>query len=155
MATFSAPWFAAGLRPDPDTAPVDSRPLINTTVLTGVVALFHVLWGLSMVAFGIALALCLHVTAITLGLSQLFLSAPTLYHAVRWAGIAYLAWLAWKALRSADEAAVDLCAGAEAPAILAHRAGSSRARMSAKARRAGLSTTSTCSGSCARTASRR
>lgn len=51
-------------------------------------------------ASGIAIALTVHVTAITLGLSQLFLSAPALYAAVRWAGIAYLLWLAWRAFRS-------------------------------------------------------
>jgi len=66
-------------------------------------------------ATGIALALSVHVTAITLGLSQLFLSAPALYQAVRWAGIAYLAWLAWKAFRSADDAAIDLHADAAKP----------------------------------------
>ena len=55
-------------------------------------------------ASGIALALCIHVTAVTLGLAQLFLNAPALYQAIRWAGIAYLVWLAWRAFRSANEA---------------------------------------------------
>ncbi|MBT3559304.1 MAG: LysE family translocator [Rhodospirillales bacterium] len=60
-------------------------------------------------ASGIAIALCVHVTAITLGLSQLFLSAPDLYAAVRWAGIAYLLWLAWKAFRASPD--TELSAG--------------------------------------------
>jgi len=55
-------------------------------------------------ASGIALALIVHVTAITFGLSQLFLSAPDLYTAIRWAGIVYLVWLAWRAFRSSSNA---------------------------------------------------
>ncbi len=54
-------------------------------------------------ASGIALALIVHVTAITLGLSQLFLSAPELYAAVRWAGIGYLLWLAWRAFSASPD----------------------------------------------------
>lgn len=80
-------------------------------------------------AAGIALALCIHVTAITLGLSQLFLSAPALYQAVRWAGIAYLGWLAWKAFRSADQATIDLHADAASP----HRVPGRAARIVARA----------------------
>jgi threonine/homoserine/homoserine lactone efflux protein len=34
------------------------------------------------------------------GLSQLFILVPTAYDILRWAGAAYLAWLAWKTLRS-------------------------------------------------------
>ena len=58
-------------------------------------------------ASGIAIALTVHVTAITLGLSQLFLSAPELYAGVRWAGIAYLLWLVWRAFTSSSDAAVE------------------------------------------------
>ncbi len=54
-------------------------------------------------AGGVALALVIHVSAITLGLSQLFIAAPDLYAAVRWAGIGYLVWLAWRAFRAAPE----------------------------------------------------
>ncbi len=55
-------------------------------------------------AAGIALALVIHVTAITLGLSQLFLAAPNLYLGVKYAGIAYLLYLAWKAFTTEDDA---------------------------------------------------
>ena len=58
-------------------------------------------------ASGIALALVIHVTAITLGLSQLFVAAPNLYLAVKYAGIAYLLYLAWKAFAT-DEQAISL-----------------------------------------------
>ena len=49
-------WFASGLQARPTAAPVDQRPLINVTPLTGFVAFFHVMWGASMALFGVALA---------------------------------------------------------------------------------------------------
>jgi threonine/homoserine/homoserine lactone efflux protein len=52
---------------------------------------------------GIALALSLHITATTLGLSQVFLASPTLYQAVRFLGIAYLAYLAFRAFTAPPE----------------------------------------------------
>ena len=55
-------------------------------------------------AGGIALALVIHVTAITLGLSQLFVSAPKLYLAVKYAGVAYLIYLAYRAFMTPESA---------------------------------------------------
>ena len=55
-------------------------------------------------ASGIALALMVHVAAATLGLGQLFLSAPRLYEAVRYLGIAYLLYLAYGAMTAAATA---------------------------------------------------
>lgn len=49
---------------------------------------------------GIALGTYCHALAAALGLSQLFLAVPTAYEVVRWAGCAYLLYLAWKTLRS-------------------------------------------------------
>ncbi len=51
---------------------------------------------------GIALGTYCHALAAALGLSQLFLAVPTAYEVVRWAGCAYLLYLAWNdtALRS-------------------------------------------------------
>lgn len=49
---------------------------------------------------GIAAGTYCHALAAALGLSQLFLAAPIAYDIVRYAGAAYLAWLAWKAFRS-------------------------------------------------------
>ena len=40
-----------------------------------------------------------HVVAAALGLSVVFVALPMLYDAVRWAGAAYLLWLAWDAVR--------------------------------------------------------
>ncbi|KUL96593.1 amino acid transporter [Bosea sp. WAO] len=49
---------------------------------------------------GIAAGSYLQALAAAYGLSKLFLLVPTAYDALRWAGAAYLAYLAWKTLRS-------------------------------------------------------
>ncbi|MDG9703937.1 LysE family translocator [Streptomyces sp. DH37] len=48
---------------------------------------------------GVALGFLVYLTAANLGLSVVFLAVPGLYTAVKLAGAAYLAWLAWQALR--------------------------------------------------------
>ncbi|MFC5721720.1 LysE family translocator [Streptomyces gamaensis] len=48
---------------------------------------------------GVALGFLAYLTAANLGLSALFLAVPWLYMTVKLAGAAYLAWLAWKALK--------------------------------------------------------
>src|SRR5215217_119668 len=40
-----------------------------------------------------------HILAAALGLSAVFLALPLAYEALRWAGAAYLLWLAWDAVR--------------------------------------------------------
>ncbi len=40
-----------------------------------------------------------HIIAASLGLSAVFIAVPVAYDAVRWAGAAYLVWLAWDAVR--------------------------------------------------------
>ena len=49
---------------------------------------------------GIALGTYCHALAAALGLSQLFVAVPMAYEAIRWAGCAYLMYLAWKTIRS-------------------------------------------------------
>ena len=49
---------------------------------------------------GIMLGSYLHCLAAALGLSQLLLSVPAAYDVIRWAGCAYLLFLAWQTLRS-------------------------------------------------------
>ncbi|RYC23720.1 LysE family translocator [Ciceribacter ferrooxidans] len=49
---------------------------------------------------GIALGTYSHALAAALGLSQLFVAVPAAYEFVRWAGCAYLIYLAWKTIRS-------------------------------------------------------
>lgn len=48
---------------------------------------------------GVALGFLVYLLAANLGLSVVFLAVPGLYAAVKLAGAAYLAWLAWQALR--------------------------------------------------------
>ncbi|MFE6282393.1 LysE family translocator [Streptomyces sp. NPDC057877] len=52
-----------------------------------------------MAAAGVACAMLVHAIAAALGLSALFTTLPTLYHVLRWAGAAYLLYLAVKAFR--------------------------------------------------------
>ncbi|MDO1558894.1 LysE family translocator [Brevundimonas sp. 2R-24] len=55
--------------------------------------------GLAAVA-GVTLGLAAWMLAAAFGLTELLLAAPSLYQAVRWAGIAFLLWLAWEAWAS-------------------------------------------------------
>ncbi|GAA1816410.1 LysE family translocator [Luedemannella flava] len=48
---------------------------------------------------GVALGFLFYLAAATFGLSALFAAVPGIYHAVRFAGAAYLLWLAWKVLK--------------------------------------------------------
>ncbi len=57
---------------------------------------------------GVAFGLATIGAAAALGVSEFILATPTVYQAVRWAGVAYLLWLAWDGWRgagSADDAA--------------------------------------------------
>ncbi len=49
---------------------------------------------------GIGAALMLHLAALTLGLSGLVAASPLAFEALRWAGAAYLLWLAWQAFNA-------------------------------------------------------
>lgn len=49
---------------------------------------------------GIALGTYCHALAAAFGLSQLFVTVPAVYEAVRWAGCCYLLYLAYKTIRS-------------------------------------------------------
>lgn len=51
---------------------------------------------------GIAAGTYCHALAAGLGLSQLFVAVPVAYEIVRWAGCAYLLYLAYKTLRSSN-----------------------------------------------------
>jgi threonine/homoserine/homoserine lactone efflux protein len=53
---------------------------------------------------GIQVGTYIHAAAAALGLSQLFLLVPVAYDIVRWAGAAYLLYLAWTTWRSAGAA---------------------------------------------------
>lgn len=64
---------------------------------------------------GISAGCMVHVTLSGLGLGALVASAPWAFDTIRWAGVAYLLWLAWRTLRSP-------LGGAERPAVRPARA---------------------------------
>ncbi|WP_419993626.1 LysE family translocator [Streptomyces boninensis] len=66
-------------------------------------------------ATGVALGMLVHMVAAALGLSALFENLPVLYHVLRWAGAAYLLWLAWKAFRDRGEVTEDAGVAAAGP----------------------------------------
>jgi threonine/homoserine/homoserine lactone efflux protein len=59
---------------------------------------------------GTASGFVVHILAAALGLSAVLLAVPVAYDALRWAGAAYLLWLAWDAVRPAPDAAGGLYA---------------------------------------------
>lgn len=72
--------------------------------------------GLAAVA-GIALGLSVYGLAATLGLSAVIDNSRFLYEALRWAGVAYLLWLAWDAWAAERETS----SAAEAPRTIPPR----------------------------------
>ncbi|WP_291994978.1 LysE family translocator [Candidatus Accumulibacter sp. ACC003] len=48
--------------------------------------------------FGVIAGFLVHMLAAAIGLSAVFLAVPLAYEVLKWAGAAYLAWLAWQAL---------------------------------------------------------
>lgn len=65
--------------------------------------------------FGIALGGMMHVTLAGLGLGALVAAHPLAFDAIRWLGVLYLVWLAWKTLRSTG--ALAAAEAAPAPAL--------------------------------------
>ena len=90
LALFAAACLALAMTPGPDMLLVASRGAAQGRA-AGFMALA-----------GIQAGLYCHALAAAFGLSGLFLAVPYAYDAVRLAGAAYLAYLAWQAFRGAD-----------------------------------------------------
>jgi len=88
VALFSAACFALASTPGPDMLLIASR-----SVSQGRTAGFASLAGAQVGTYS-------HALAAALGLSELFLAVPMAYNAVRFAGAAYLLYLAWKTFRT-------------------------------------------------------
>ncbi|MPV65312.1 LysE family translocator [Burkholderia sp. BE17] len=88
LALFSGASLALTVTPGPDMLLIASR-----SVSQGRRAGFATLAGIQAGTY------C-HALAAALGLSQLFVAVPIAYDAVRFAGAAYLLYLAWKTFRS-------------------------------------------------------
>jgi threonine/homoserine/homoserine lactone efflux protein len=67
--------------------------------------------GLAAVA-GVALGLGVVGVAAAFGLAAIVAGSPLAYQALRWAGVAYLLWLAWDGWRGADAAPAEAAPGA-------------------------------------------
>jgi threonine/homoserine/homoserine lactone efflux protein len=78
--------------------------------------------GVAAVA-GVALGLTIYGLAAALGLAALIERSPLLYEVLRWAGIAYLGWLAWDAWSEPDEIAPDAAGGHDGALGTAFRRG--------------------------------
>ena len=88
LALFSLACLALTATPGPDMLLIASR-----SVSQGKVSGFATLAGIQVGTYG-------HALAAAFGLSQLFLAVPVAYDIVRYAGAAYLLYLAWKTFRS-------------------------------------------------------
>jgi threonine/homoserine/homoserine lactone efflux protein len=60
---------------------------------------------------GVALGLAIYGLVAALGLAAVIERSRLLYEALRWAGVAYLGWLAWEAWSCEQETAPDTAAG--------------------------------------------
>jgi threonine/homoserine/homoserine lactone efflux protein len=92
LALFAVACLALTATPGPDMLLIASR-----SVTQGRTSGFATLAGIQVGTF------C-HALAAALGLSQLFLAVPLAYDIVRYAGAAYLLYLAWKSFRSSGTA---------------------------------------------------
>jgi threonine/homoserine/homoserine lactone efflux protein len=90
LALFAVACLALTATPGPDMMLIASR-----SVAQGRMAGFTTLAGIQAGTF-------VHALATAFGLSHLFIHVPAAYEVVRWAGAAYLVWLAWKTVRSAQ-----------------------------------------------------
>jgi len=88
LAVFGVAALALTMTPGPDMLLIASR-----SASQGRAAGFATLAGIQAGTYG-------HALAAAFGLSQLFLIVPHAYDAVRYAGAAYLLYLAWKTVRS-------------------------------------------------------
>ena len=89
MALFMAAVLALNLTPGPDMLFCFANGVSQGRVVGAVAAL------------GIGAGTLVHTAAAALGLAGLLLASPLAFDIVRYAGAAYLVWLAWKTLRAA------------------------------------------------------
>jgi threonine/homoserine/homoserine lactone efflux protein len=88
LALFAAASVVLTITPGPNLLYLVSRTLCQGRA-AGLVSLAGTTCGFTF-----------HVLAASFGLSAVFIAVPLAYDVVRWAGAAYLVWLAWDAIRS-------------------------------------------------------
>lgn len=84
---------------------------VALTIAPGPDNLFVIARGISrgrraalVTAWGMCSGITAHTLAAAAGISAIFYSSPTAFHAVKYAGAAYLLYLAWRSVASADRA---------------------------------------------------
>ncbi|OYQ33697.1 lysine transporter LysE [Niveispirillum lacus] len=87
LAAFAALCLGMVLTPGPNMAYLVSRSICQGRT-AGLVSLA-----------GVGLGFVIFLTATVLGLSAMMAALPLTFEVIRWAGAAYLVWLAWNALR--------------------------------------------------------
>jgi threonine/homoserine/homoserine lactone efflux protein len=111
LALFAAAALALCATPGPDMLLIASR-----SVSQGKASGFATLAGIQVGTY------C-HALAAALGLSQLFLVVPVAYDVVRYAGAAYLFYLAWQAFRSSGAIQAPVAGGRRYPIGVVFRQG--------------------------------
>lgn len=106
LALFATASLALTMTPGPDMLLIASR-----SASQGRAAGFATLAGIQAGTY------C-HALAAAFGLSQLFLIVPVAYDAVRYAGAAYLLYLAWKTVRSGAVTLTPQSAGRQAVGVM-------------------------------------
>jgi threonine/homoserine/homoserine lactone efflux protein len=87
LALFALAALVMVLTPGPNMLYLISRSLSQGRA-AGVISLF-----------GVAAGFLVHLFAAAAGVTAVFMTVPLAYDALRWLGAAYLAWLAWQALK--------------------------------------------------------
>ncbi len=111
LALFSAACLALTATPGPDMLLIASR-----SISQGRASGFATLAGIQVGTY------C-HALAAALGLSQLFVVVPLAYDVVRYAGAAYLLYLAWQTFRSAGTALAPTAGLRRYPIVVVFRQG--------------------------------
>ena len=111
LVLFSTACLALTMTPGPDMLLIASR-----SVSQGKASGFATLAGIQVGTY------C-HALAAALGLSQLFLVVPVAYDVVRYAGAAYLLYLAWQAFRSSGAILTPVAGGRRYPIGVVFRQG--------------------------------
>ena len=111
LTLFAAAALALCATPGPDMLLIASR-----SVSQGKASGFATLAGIQVGTY------C-HALAAALGLSQLFLVVPVTYDVVRYAGAAYLLYLAWQAFRSSGAILTPVAGGRRYPIGVVFRQG--------------------------------
>ena len=101
---------------------IEITPGPNMTYLAALSLWNGMRTGFAAVA-GIALGLMTYGVVAALGLAALIDNSPLLYGLLRWAGVAYLLWLAWESWASEREASPDVVDGNDDRPGLAFRRG--------------------------------